>query len=348
MEELSIPSFESNDDKIYTEAYQSMNYIFKYPFSCEFEIIKGIFVYLIYIFRHFLTIPLKLISYKNKNSFEFLNLFSILMSVIISYGFVLATGFTLETSLNIIKNQKLYKIWAIYTIFLIVGKFLTKTNRQTHLLIRGAIKSNNSIFLPIILHSLSNFLNYSYLNIIISTHLAGFGGKNGLFLSACLHIQAVFLKKFLPKAAESTAFNNEIQNRLLVIFSLIFFSTYENIFNGILILIFEYGSAFLRFFLVSLTSDSIKFIDFLKFESKEYLLQVKGSPSNINNSLFFNIPHESFALILISLIIESGIIHQLIIIILIIVFYFISKLIFNPQIKSKIEKEKEINKPKKE
>jgi len=304
MEDFLVPSFDPSDEKGDFDALNSVSQILTFPFSLELEVFKGLFIHLIIICRNLVLFPIRAV-FPAKRSHEYYHMLSVLISLVISATFVKVSNFGLGECLDLIKKQKVYKIWAIYTIFIIVGRFFLRIHKFTHQIIRGAIRKNKNLIIPIILHSVSNFLNFQSYNIIISTHIAGVGGKHNLFFSACLHIQAIYTKKFVAKITDPSVYLTEIQNRLIIWFSFAYHALTQDFGEILMLVLFEYGFAFSRFLLASISPDCNKLLEYMQAESRESNRQIRGGQSTFQNSLFINITHESFTIILIQIFIES-------------------------------------------
>ncbi|OHS96517.1 hypothetical protein TRFO_09901 [Tritrichomonas foetus] len=287
--------FHDDDKETEIKATKSLSYIIPMTLA-EFHVERSLLVYLTMISRNLLFLPFQFLGGIG-NSQQFKYCFSIIVCTALTFAIPYSLGFSLNSGLTMLRKQSYYKLWAMYTLFFIVLRHLIKIHRHTHKIIRGAIRQNRFLLIPILLHTLSNLMIFGTYNIYIGTYLAGQYGKTGLFISACLHIQAVIAKKYLPKILEIPPQFNEPTNRMVLIFSIAHHLATGKRGPVITLLAFEYGFAFARFFLTSLTEDAGKVYKTLKDGANYAFYQFVHNDATFDESLIANVPIEVFTVI---------------------------------------------------
>lgn len=276
--------------------------------------LKLCFVILTSISRLFAFIPSK-VFIQSDSSPTGKHLKATLIGTLVAFGIIvfawLVRGVTFDSAHEFVKHQPYYKIWAIYTIFLIIGRFVAKIRRNSHLVLRGAIRSESSLIFPIIIHAFSVIFQYVHLAFVNGAYLAAFGGAKNLFTSAILHIQCVVTKKFLPKISEGNPVLNEGMNRVVALFAFIYNTKRNSLGSGLKILYFEFFFALVRYFLVAFSDENAKFLEGFEKKSKNLYGILTGKKCQRDDSLIFQIPNEAYALLLIYFIISGSFIMKL-------------------------------------
>lgn len=296
-----IPKFSDEEKDSELQAFGDMSQIPRVTLFTELHVTKALVCHLLQISRCIISLPLSLL--RGFGTPEHKAAFAIVASEVIAMAAVLAAGLDFSWGFELMKRQTIYKLWAVYTLLMIVLKFAIKMHKFTHLVIRGAIRENKSIVLPILCHSFTNLFLFMCYSVSNGTYLAGLFGKSQLFFSACIHIQAIITKKYLPKVLDQNPCISEPINRTLMLLALAFHLTYGNWRQVLMMIEFEYGCAFGRWMLTSLTEDSTKFYDAVRTGTLRLIWESAHNDSRFDESMLVLIPSEIFAMSVVSMMI---------------------------------------------
>lgn len=301
------PIFNDNDKEIEESAYEAMKYIPVMPFFVEWQMLRAIYVTFIVTAQNLIILPISLLKVKLSDP-RYKHSIAIFSSMVLSFCAIYFSGLSFDSGLQLMKAQSIYKLWAVYTLCMIVGKYLARIHTFTHKIIRGAIRKNRSIFFPIIVHALSNLLYFAYFSIVNGTYIAGLYGKASLFLSACIHIQAVIAKKFLPKVVEGSPIITQTSQRLSAIIALAHHMYLGPIEEVKLMIYFELGCSLCKSLLASLTEDSPKYMKAMKGGADAVIYDFLENNSRIENSFIALAPTEIYSIIVVFLILQGPLI----------------------------------------
>lgn len=307
----SVPPFLDSDKDTDNQAFATIPYVIPTIFS-EIHVLRCLFVYLTMIANQIVFFPLEIIArIKQINEPRHKYALCVFICWLITFLIPVVFQIPLEISLSIILNQKFYKIWKFFTLMFIVQRFLAKVHVHTHKILRGAIWQGKSLFFPIVIHTISNTLILFAYDIYFGAYLAGLYGKAGLFVSACLHIQALVAKKFLPKVLDYPPNYTLPTERLVMIFSIVLHlrqGTFDKVYQLIL---FEYGFALLKSFLVSISEDSQNFYEALKYGADGAFFRFYNGEHSIAGSIMVNFPIEVFSIVTLLLIVKGPIFNSM-------------------------------------
>ena len=304
-----IPKFSDEEKDAELNAYKEMSHIPQVTLLTELHVTRALVCHLLQISRCLISLPLSLL--RGFGTPEHKHAFAIVLSEVLPLAALLAAGVDFAWGFELMKRQTIYKLWAVYTLLMIVLKFAFKMHKHTHLIIRGAIRENRSIILPILCHSFSNgflFICYSISN---GTYLAGLFGKAQLFFSACLHIQAIITKKYLPKVLEQNPSISEPIYRTLILFALAFHLTYGEWQQVLMMIEFECGCALGRWLLTSLTEDAPKFYNAVKTGAAGLMWESAHNDSRFDESMLVLIPSEAFAMCVASMMLMGPLVNTI-------------------------------------
>lgn len=197
---------------------------------------------------------------------------------------------------------------------------MVKIRRNSHLILRGAIRKNSNLIIPIIVHAISVFLQFIHLSVNNGTYVASYGGVKNIFISATLHIQGIVVKKFLPKISEGNPVLQESTQRITAWIAFLHHSLRNPIRTGLPILFFEYGFALLRYIFVSLSDENEKFLKSFSKNSARLKAILLGEKCSRDESLLICISNEAYAIVFLFLFIGGNFFVRIIILIVIIVF----------------------------
>lgn len=293
------PAFHDDDKENDINALNQMKNIPKVAILSEWHVTRALLVHLVLIGRFVVLLPMSLLKFAKTP--EYKHNFAIFASMVISFAGLHYIGVDFEWGFTLMKTQTIYKLWAVYTLLMIVLKYAFRVHRFTHLIIRGAIREGRSLILPIFWHSVSNALLFVCYSISNGTYLAGLFGKSTLFFSACIHIQAVIAKKYLPKILEQAPAVAETTRRVLMIIAIVFHLSYGEFSKITMMIGFEYGCAFARYFLTAMCEDSEKFWLAVKDGASNAIWEFKHNDAKFDDSLLVNVPSEIFAMCVVSM-----------------------------------------------
>lgn len=307
----SVPPFLDADKDGDFQAFSTLPLIIPTIFS-EIHVFRCLFVYITMIARQIIFFPIDLIRKMNdRNEPRYKYSLSIFICWLIAFLIPVVFRLPLEISLDIILGQSFYKIWKFYTLVFILQRFLAKVQIHTHKVIRGAIWGNKSLFFPIVLHTICNILILLSYDFYFGSFLAGLYGKSGLFVSALLHIQALVTKKFLPKVLDYPPNYTMPCDRLVMIFAILVHirnHPFEKVYG---IIIFEYFFAFVKFFLVSISPDSVGMHHSLKYGADSAFIRFRNGEESVSDSVITNFPIEVFSIITLLLIVNGPLVNSL-------------------------------------
>lgn len=325
----SVPPFLDGDKEADAQAFATVPYVIPTIFS-ELHVFRCIFVYLTMIANQIVFFPLELIArIKLMNDPRHKYALCVFICWLITFLIPVVFRIPLEISITIILNQKFYKIWKFFTLMFIVQRFLAKVHIHTHKILRGAIWQGKSLFFPIIIHTISNFLILFAYDIYFGSYLAGLYGKPGLFISACLHIQALVAKKFLPKVLDYPPNYTLPAERLIVLFSILLHLRTEPFGKVIGLITFEYSFVLIKSFLVSISEDSKEFYEQLKFGADGAFFRFYNGEHSISGSIIVNFPIEVFSIFTLLLIVKGPFINSICILAAVLLFAFVGSAICN-------------------
>ena len=294
-----ISKFNDEEKEQEIKSEKLLSYVIPMTFG-EIHVIRAMIVFATMISQFIVVYPYTLISNIGKSP-EYKAAFATYMSMFLACVFLYFLRFDIDSGLIMLRSQSFYKLWAVYTLFFIVLRFLNRIHKHTHRIIRGAIRSGHSLVIPILLHTISTMMISGSYCVYVGAYLAGLYGKAILFISACLHIQAVIAKKYFPKVLETLPHYNETINRFVMLFA-IGNHLSDGLFSQIyLMVVFEYSFAFVRFFLTSITEDSKKVYLSLKCGSQSLCYQYIHNDDPFEQSIIMNAPIESFVVLTIFL-----------------------------------------------
>lgn len=291
------PPFLDSDKEQDTKAYSLVSKIIPTIFS-EFYVIILLFINLTSIARNIVFLPFQILFNITKISTpQYKYACCVTLCMLISYAIPTYFHIDLEISTFIITHQSFYKIWAIYTLFFIIIRFLYRVHKHTHRILRGAIREGKLLIVPVFLHTLSDlFMIFSY-DVYIGTYLSGQYGKPGLFISACLHIQAVITKKYLPKILEVPPENNMAINRMVLVYAVTHHLSEHQFGKMSQLIAFEYLFVFIRLTLTALTEDCDDVLSSLKNGVRWYSYQFVHNEASAEDSAIMNLPLEHFTVL---------------------------------------------------
>lgn len=292
----AITLFNEVDKETDVAAYNTVPYIIPTLFA-EIHVLRSLFVFLSMIAGNIVIYPFQLIrNLGNLKDPQCKYAACIFLSTLFPFVIPFLLGYDVELALDFVKGQKFYKIWAIYTLFFIIQKFLVRVHVHTHKIIRGAIREGKSVVVPTLLHSISNFFILFAYNVYSGTYLAGLYGKAGIFISACLHIQAVVTKKYLPKVLDIPPQFSFPTARIVLIYSIALHLSMGEFSQVIALIEFEYIFVTIKMFLTALSEDSANVYQTLKVGADMAFYQFSHNDAPIDDSIIANVPIEVFAI----------------------------------------------------
>ena len=265
--------------------------VVKVTFCTEFYVWKLVFFYLSALGAFFIRLPLQLFRFTK--SPEHKHELAVFLSFIICYPLLRLFGLDLHWGTRIIASHSVWKVWSVYTALMVALKFLLKVNKFTHQMIRGAVRSNTSILLPSICHAASDGLSYWCLNAIIGTYLGGVFRPTPIFVAVCWHVQGALAELFFPELLSTNPCEREALSRMIMLASLLVYSTRGNVLDIVLQPILEFSYAIIRYFIVSLSDDAEKF-----FRSVQ-------CPPTTADSIILRFPLEAFAVCILATILAG-------------------------------------------
>lgn len=301
-----IPGFDEEPEIDDNEVIKWARRIIVYPFLCEFQVLKGILVEIVSTCSFCVSYVLSFFNkFQDKSKKKYVQ--HVFYSILLDIFIIIMFNLTIGSATHFIARQTIYKkIWGIYTICLIVGRFMLKINKFSHRVLRVAIRNGTGTFFSVIIASLSNLIGYLHNIIIMGTLISPLYGRTKIFLSSCLHIQFIRLKKFLPKVGTHSLLYTESLNRIIALTLVFYKSISSKLDKTIEILFWEYVFAFVNFLFVGLSTDNAEFLNNLKQEADSGLTEIFGrSKRNIEDSLFVVVPHETLLLTIFVIIYES-------------------------------------------
>ena len=310
------PQFLDEDAAADAQAYELAPQSFFFPFKAEWAIAQGIFSQLALAARDLVITPLTI--FKPGVSRE-TKCYSIMVSValFLAFGFVAFLKIDMNKMVSWLSTQKYYKLWAYYTIMYITQKYIPKMHSFCHSQIRGSIRAKKGISIfAILVNAVSYTLLYMHQTLYIGTFVAGLG-KDKTFFSTVLHNQFIYYKKFVPKATEGNPFIVESLNRIVAMFAFIYIYIMLNGFshNLVLLVSFEYGCAYIRFFLISLTDDGENFLEKITKLANQAIDYLSGKQSvPTNETVYLTSPHEGIALLFAVLLLQGSIIFKILLV----------------------------------
>lgn len=323
----SIAPFNEVDRESDINAFKTISSVIPMIFA-EVHVFRSLFVYLTMIAGNIVIYPFQLIKgIGNLNDPQYKYGLCIFICIVLTFVIPLLLGYDSEDSLDFVRTQKYYKIWAIYTLFFIIQRFLARVHVHTHKIIRGAIREGKSVFFPIVLHCISNFLILFSYNVYSSTYLAGLYGKKNIFISACLHIEAIIAKKYLPKVLDYPPQFTMPVERLVLLYSILLHVTMGNIRQLIPLIGFEYLFVFFKFFLTAISEDSTSVYQCLKIGADSAFYQFNHNDANIDDSIILNVPIEVFSISTLFLIAKGPTYNTIFLLAGVIVFAVVGRLI---------------------
>ena len=292
------PNFNDEDAAADVQAYEIAPTSFVFPLKAEWAIAKGVFTQTALAVRDLIVTPL--LIFKPGVSKETRS-YSIMVSVAILLAFLFISFMKIDMDLMVswLATQKYYKLWAYYTIMYVTQKYIPKMHNFCHSQIRGAIRAGKtfSIF-AIIVNSVAYVLLYMHQTLYIGTFVAG-KDKDKTFFSTVLHNQFIYYKKFIPKATEGNPFIVESLNRIIAIFAFIYIYHSCGWCTKLLMLVFfEYGCAYIRFFLIAITDDGQNFLEKIRKLASQAIAFLSGHQSvSTNETVYLTSAHEGIALL---------------------------------------------------
>ncbi|KAH0793247.1 hypothetical protein GPJ56_002805 [Histomonas meleagridis] len=341
-----IPHFDDLDKEKDIKAYEGIKNIPSITVLSEFKVMQALMAHLSIITGNIVRLPLQLLKYKSTP--EFKNSFALLASIIIAFLGIYFAGLDFDSGLELMKTQTIYKLWAVYTLFQIVIKFLMKVHSYTNKMIRGAIRENKSMIIPILVHSLSNALIFGCYSIYNGCYLAGLYGKKNIMFSASVHIQAIVMKKFFPKIAENNIASESIL-RLVMIFSIADHLRVGTVGEVKEIIIYQYICCFARFFLTSISEDADKLRKLYDEGLKDIFAQLNGAKVREELSIMQTFPSEAFTLTVLFLIVQGPFVNSVVTALITVALAFIGPVFIKlnaPKQEKKDEKKEENNEKK--
>jgi len=205
------------------------------------------------------------------------------------------------------RTQNIYKLWAAYTLAKVVMRFIVKPHMFTHQMVRGAVRSGSffGLIIAIVLHAISNMVQFSLYAVVNGCYLAGLYGKAHLFFSACFHIQAVIAKKYFPKPLEGPPTIDEPVARIVNLIAVLYHFGDGPIAQVALMVEYEFIWALLRFFLLALTEDGAKLLGNMRRASAAAIWQFQNGDLRFESSLIVLYPFEIFAMTFLNLLLRG-------------------------------------------
>lgn len=302
------PGFSDNEKESDIKAYQQMSAMPKVLFTTEFYVTKALLVNFIVICKNIVIRPLRILTGKWSTPEDKYNV-CIFTSMVIALVGLESTGFGIKWGLTYMLSENIYKLWGVYTFMVTIIKFAMKGHKHTHQMIRGAIRSNASPILPILFHAATNAVIFVCYSVCTGTSIAALfktEQKQGrLFFACCVHIQAAFAKKFLPKPFDNSPLYEEVIQRTMMIIN-IAFNHVEGSFEDLEIMVFmEYFWTFMRYLLMSLTGDASRFHESMKTDTMKLISECRNGTAALGDSMLLKYPSEIFAMLFISIIIMT-------------------------------------------
>ena len=284
-----VPRFCDEEREAEVGAYREMTQIPRVALLTEFQVMKATACYLGEIANCMIGWPLKAVRERNVHAG------CVVISMVLPLAVLHVGGLSFVSGFSFMRQQLIYKLWSVYGLAMIVLRYLFKVHRFTHSVMYRAVAEKCGLILPVLWHSVSNLLVFACLSVCAGTFIAGLFGKAGVFFAACVHTQATIIKRFLPKPLEQDSAVQEPLSRLLVLFALAVHLTYGQLRQVLLMIEFEFGCAFARWILMSLTFPT--FYD--KLRSSVAALRAS---SKFEESLLLRFPAEAFAMAVASLV----------------------------------------------
>jgi hypothetical protein len=312
---LTTSRFLDDDKDRDDAAYSQIFSIPKISLGSEFHVLRILLVHLTLIAGHLVLLPLWAIKAITSGTLlstpESCHSFAILLSSVLTIFLILVAGINLNFSYDLISTQKYYKLWAAYTLSKVIIRFCVRMHSFTHRMLRGAIRSSGIVALVIgaAVHSVSTFIYFVIYTIVNGCYLAGLLGKQGLFFSAVLHIQAVIAKKYFPKPTEGPPSVDEPINRTVLIVAVVYHMAKRPFETVSLMVKFEFASAIVRFFMTALTEDGGKLYEIMSQGSNNAVWSFQNSEARFENSLIASYPFEVFALLFLNLVFAGSVLY---------------------------------------
>ena len=288
---MSVPRFCDEEKEAEVGAYREMAQIPRVALLTELQVMRATVCYVREIANCLIGLPLKAMKERD------LHAGCVVASIVLPLAVLHVGGLSFVSGFSFMKQQSIYKLWSVYGLAMIVLRYLFKVHKFTHIVIYRSVAEKRSVILPVLWHSVSNLLVFACLSVCCGTFIAGLFGKAGVFFAACIHTQATIIKKFLPKPLEQDSVVQEPLSRLLVLFALAVHLTYGELPQVLLMIQFEFGCAFARWLLMSMTSDSSAFYN--KLRSNVDALRAN---SKFEESVLVRFPVEAFAMAVASLV----------------------------------------------
>lgn len=291
-----VPNFDERDKEKEIAAYDQISQIPKYILQYHLKVFQSFFVLLIILCSDIVKFPYVIFKSIRDRSQQSKNVIAISFSLITTLVLFKLFGIDFDSGLRLMNAQSIYKLWAIYTLFQIIIKFLMKVHVFTHKAIRGAIRKGEKLYIPILLHSLSNALLFGCYSIYNGCYLAGLYGKKNIIFSASIHIQAIIAKKFFPKILETPPVINESINLFVLLFAVVDHLRVGRLSKIKDLVLYHFVCLFVRFVLTALTEDSSKFYKSVCDGAASVCAQFHGSAERTDSSLMLTFPSEVFYL----------------------------------------------------
>lgn len=267
--------------------------VLKVTLFSEFHVWRVVWGYLSAIGALFLSLPICLVQVKS--SPEHKHGASVFISFVLAFAFVYIIGLDLGWGTRLLSESRFsWKLWSVYTSLMILLKFLLKVNKFTHQIIRGAIRSNRSLILPTLCHTISNVLGYWCLTGVVGTYLAGLFDRSRNFVAACWHIQGALAELFFPELLSARAGDREALSRVFMIVALCWSTTYESSITILLQPLLEFSYAFVRYFIVSMSGDADAFFAALKKDA------TAAPADTLSSSIIIRMPVEAVGICFLS------------------------------------------------
>lgn len=335
-----IPNFDERDKEKEIVAYDQIKNMPRDVLYFHLKVFQSFYVLLIIICRNIVMIPFFFFKSKGDKSPQAKNVKSFIISMLCSFTIIYGMGLDFDSGLELMKIQTIYKLWAVYALFQIIIKFMMKVHAFTHKIIRGAIRQEKSLILPILLHSFSTCLLFGCYSIYNGCYLSGLYGKKNIMFSAAIHIQAIIAKKYLPKVLETPPAINEPINLIVLLLSIIDHLRIGNLYEIKDIIIYQFACLFIRFFLTTLTEDSPKFYKSLSEGVNSIYSQFQGNSERTDSSLMLGFPSEVFSVSLLFLLVQGPFINSIFLLIFILLISFIGPILIpKPKQEQKVNKE---------
>jgi hypothetical protein len=299
-------------------AFKQVSKIPEITFISEYLVTRTLLLHLTLVAQHVILLPIwtHVAFFKSQfNSRESRHTLGIYLSFAITLGLTFVLPVSYDAAFDLMKTQSIYKLWAVYALVKIVVRHAIKMHKFGHRVLRGAVRTDSfPLFLVGVgVHTAITTLYFYLFALYNACYLAGLCGKSKLFFSACVHIQAAILKKWLPKVTESPPAVEEPCQRMVLWVAVLYHLT-SGAFSEIVMMIgFEYVATFGRYFLCSFTEDASKWYEALRKGADAQVLQFQRNDSRLDASLIVQIPTEMFAVGVASLIFKGPLFNSVLI-----------------------------------